>query len=93
MDGEIDPNLPGKREAINTKRLLETQPGTGATLLPVSLKTKKMNEHDRRLVQQAIYKRWEEIDEDEAETPEGKAKLHEIAVRKYHHDEYLHGIL
>ena len=32
-------------------------------------------------------------DEDEAETPEGKGKLHEIAVRKYHHDEYLHGIL
>jgi hypothetical protein len=52
-----------------------------------------MNEHDRRLVQQAIYKRWEEIDEDEAETPEGKAKLHEIAVRKYHHDEFIHGIL
>ena len=52
-----------------------------------------MNEHDKRLVQEAMYKRWEEIDEDEAETEERRQKLHEIAVRKYHQDEYLHGIL
>lgn len=52
-----------------------------------------MNKHDERLVQEAMYKRWEEIDEDEAETEEGRQKLHEIAVRKYHQDEYLHGIL
>lgn len=52
-----------------------------------------MNDHDKRLVQQAIYKRWEEIDEDEAETEEGRRKLHEIAVRKYHQDEFRLGIL
>jgi len=56
-------------------------------------KMKPMNKHDKRLVQEAMYKRWEEIDEDEAETEEGRQKLHEIAVRKYHQDEYLHGIL
>ena len=70
------------------------KPNTGRVRRPSRFpKNTKMNEHDRRLVQQAIYKRWEEIDEDAAETAEGKAKLHEIAVRKYHQDEYLHGIL
>lgn len=52
-----------------------------------------MNKHDERLVQEAIYKRWEEIDEDEAETEEGRQKLHEIVARKYHHEEFLNGTL
>ena len=40
VDGEIAPNLPGKWGGYqHNKRFLETQPGTGATLLPVSLRT------------------------------------------------------
>lgn len=52
-----------------------------------------MTDHDKALVERAKHLRWEEIEEDEAETEEGKQALHDIAVRKYHYDEYKAGIL
>ncbi|MBR4228040.1 MAG: hypothetical protein IKR72_02955 [Bacteroidales bacterium] len=52
-----------------------------------------MSEHDKQLVESSRHKRWEDINEDEAETPEGKQALHDIAVRKYHYDEYRAGMI
>ena len=50
-------------------------------------------EHDRNLIDAAHHQCWEEIDEDAAETEEGRNVLHAIAVRKYHIDEYRAGML
>lgn len=50
-------------------------------------------EHDRKLIDAAHRQRWEEIDEDAAETEEGKYVLHEIAIRKYHLDEAKHDMI
>jgi len=55
-----------------------------------------MNEHDKKLVEWAKslpYTDWFEIDENKAETPEGKEELHRIASHKYHIEEYYAGIL
>jgi hypothetical protein len=46
-----------------------------------------MNEHDKRLVEKAQKLDWTLIDENEAETAEGRYELHNIIMRKYHHDE------
>lgn len=54
---------------------------------------KAMNEHDRALVEKARNQRWEDIKEEDAETEDGRAELHRIAVGKYHYDEYKAGIL
>ena len=52
-----------------------------------------MTEHDKALVEQARHMRWEDINEDDAETEEGKKALHDIAVRGYHYDEWKAGML
>lgn len=52
-----------------------------------------LTEHDKALIEQARQMRWEDIDEDAAETEEGRAELHRIAISKYHYDEYKAGIL
>lgn len=44
-------------------------------------------EHDQELIRAAHHQCWEEIEEDAAETEEGRNVLHAIAVRKYHIDE------
>lgn len=52
-----------------------------------------MTEKDKALVEKARHQRWEDIDEDAADTEEGRRALHDIAIRKYHYDEYKAGIL
>ena len=52
-----------------------------------------MTEHDKQLVARAKNQCWEDIDEDLAETPEGRQALHDIAIRKYHYDEYKAGMI
>jgi len=52
-----------------------------------------MTDHDKALVEKAKTQRWEDIEEDEAETEEGRKALHDIAIRKYHYDEYKAGML
>lgn len=47
---------------------------------------------DVQLILQANDMRWEDIDEDEAETIEGLAILHDIAVSKYHLAEFKAGM-
>jgi len=39
-----------------------------------------MTEKDKALVEKARDQRWEDIDEDAAETEEGRAALHDIAI-------------
>lgn len=46
-----------------------------------------MTERDRRLIEQARQTGWEDIDEETADTPEGRAELHRICMAKYHLDE------
>lgn len=46
-----------------------------------------MTGRDRELIAQAREMRWEDIDEDKADTPEGKAELHRICMAKCHMDE------
>ena len=46
-----------------------------------------MTEHDQQLIEQARKSRWEDIDEDAAETKEGRDELRRIIMRKYHKDE------
>lgn len=52
-----------------------------------------MNEHDRKLLDEARLLPWWEIKEELAETKEGYEALHKLAVKKYHYDEYSQGIL
>ena len=52
-----------------------------------------MTEKDKALVEKARHQRWEDIDEDAADTEEGRRALHDIAIRKYHYDEYKAGML
>lgn len=52
-----------------------------------------MTEKDKALVEKARHQRWEDIDEDAADTEEGRKALHDIAIRKYHYDEYKAGML
>lgn len=52
-----------------------------------------MTEKDKELVEKARHQCWEDIDEDAAETEEGRAALHSIIMRKYHYDEYKAGML
>ena len=62
-------------------------------MLLLNFLSKKMNEHDEKLLQWAKKQRWEDLDESMAETEEGKRRLHTIIMRKYHIDEYECGIL
>ena len=52
-----------------------------------------LTQHDKELIAKARRMRWEDINEDEAETQEGWQELHDIAVSKYHDDEFLAGML
>ena len=47
-----------------------------------------MTQHDKRLIEEAKSLRWEEINEDAAETQEGRKELHRITMQKYHRDEF-----
>lgn len=52
-----------------------------------------MNEHDIKLLQWAGSQRWEDLNENMAETAQGKDMLHLLIMRKYHNDEYTGNIL
>lgn len=52
-----------------------------------------LTEHDKELIEQARHQWWEDIREEDAETEEGRAELHRIAISKYHYDEYKAGML
>lgn len=55
-----------------------------------------LTEKDKKLIEEAYkvpYTEWYLIDENAAETPEGKARLHSIASSKYHTEEYHAGLL
>lgn len=52
----------------------------------------KMTDRDKRLVEEARKKRWEDIDLWEAESKEGRSALNDISSFKYHRDEYRCGL-
>lgn len=57
-----------------------------------------MTDHDRQLIAQAealSYSMWPQIDDmaGQADSDEAREQLHDIAVRKYHYEEYSSGIL
>jgi hypothetical protein len=51
-----------------------------------------MTERDELIIKEAYKKSWTDIDEDEADTPEGRQALHEIILGKYHREEYSSGL-
>ena len=56
-------------------------------------KEKFYTEKDKAAISAAIYLDWTEIDPDTAETDAGRYQLEDIQRRKYHHEEFLAGIL
>lgn len=54
---------------------------------------KLLTEKDREAIQKAMYTRWEDIDENAAETEAGKYEIQSIRSRKRHNDEWLAGML
>lgn len=52
-----------------------------------------LTERDEQLIKEARRMGWEEIDEDAAESVEGRQILHDIAVTKYHREEFSAGML
>lgn len=53
---------------------------------------KLLTAKDREAIERAKSQDWPEIDEDSAETPLGKKKVHDIAFRKYNRDMYAAGM-
>lgn len=54
-----------------------------------------LTEKDLKLIEEAnkiSYTRWDLINEDKADTPEGREELHRIKMRKYHTEEYYAGL-
>lgn len=51
-----------------------------------------MSEKDERLVRQARNTDWVLIREEDAETEEGRAALHDIIMRKYYREMYSSGL-
>lgn len=47
---------------------------------------------DKELIEKALGQRWEDIDEDKASTRLARKILHDIAITKYHLDEYKAGM-
>jgi len=54
---------------------------------------KLLTEKDREAILQAKDLPWPEIDEEAAETEAGRYELHQVAIRKYHNEEFHAGIL
>ena len=54
---------------------------------------KLLTPKDREAIQKAIYARWEDIDENSAETDAGREEIHRIRTRKYHDAEFSAGML
>ena len=52
-----------------------------------------MTEKDKRLIEDARHLSWDMINEDEAETEEGRKILHKMIMDGYHKEEELAGIL
>ena len=48
---------------------------------------------DLELIKEAEDKCWEQINEYDADTEEGRKALHDIAIRKYHYDEARAGMI
>ena len=57
------------------------------------LQDKPIPEHDQELINKARSQRWEEIDEDAAETEDARTILHDIIIHKYHREEYRFGVI
>ena len=53
---------------------------------------KLLTEKDKAAIERARATIWEDIDEDWAETEIGRKRVHDIVMRKYHHDEMKAGI-
>lgn len=56
----------------------------------------KLTPHDLALIEEARNKHyvdWADIDENAAETEEGRRRLHHIAMQKYHQEEAACGLL
>lgn len=61
--------------------------------LPWWEREKLLTEKDKQAIQNAIYTRWEDIDENAAETEAGRYELHRITMRKMHDAEFAAGML
>lgn len=48
-----------------------------------------LTDKDRQAIQRAIYSRWEDINENWAETEEGRYEVHRITMNKMHFQESL----
>lgn len=53
---------------------------------------KLLTEKDRAAIARARQSDWTEIDENWAETEAGRYEIHQIAISKYHYDEYREGM-
>ena len=61
--------------------------------IPWREREKLFTQKDKEAIEKAKAARWEDIDEDWAETDAGRYELHDIIMRKYHRDEYRAGML
>lgn len=52
-----------------------------------------LTEKDKEAIEKAKKQSWTKIDEDSAETLIGKRRLHSIAMRKFHYEEFQAGLL
>lgn len=64
-----------------------------AATLPWWEREKLFTQKDKEAIAKAKASRWEDIDENWAETEAGRCEIHSIIMRKYHYDEYKAGIL
>ena len=65
---------------------------TNVLTMPWWDREKLFTQKDKEAIEKAKASRWEDIDEDWAETEAGRDELHSIIMRKYHRDEYRAGM-
>ena len=52
-----------------------------------------ITDHDKKLIEAAKHLSWDQIDEEKAETEEGRKILHKMIMDGYHREEWQAGIL
>lgn len=66
---------------------------TNILIIPWWEREKMYTEKDKDAIERAECSRWEDIDENWAETEVGRYEVHDIKMRKCHYDEYRAGML
>lgn len=79
-------------EGQDYTRAMNTAPEISQLVYRTLHLKEKMTDRDKRLVEAARSKAWEDIDVWAAESKEGRAELKDISSFKYHRDEYRSGL-